>query len=125
MLSNLLAHPLPKHFNGVNVMGKTVQYSLTQGSIYRPTAEEWKCIDELAERMSESYYADIPEMDDEFLDKSSIIYSQNREQISVRLNSHTLSYFQRFGDDYEMHISAVLDAYVATKELEQSDHQES
>ena len=101
-------------------MATTVQYTLTEETIYHPTAAEWQRIDELAQKGGATYYADIPERDEAFLDHATIVSTQNTEQTTICLTPRTLAFFRRQGQGYQAHISAILDAYVTMKEGEQS-----
>lgn len=101
-------------------MDTTVHYNLSEATIYHPTDEEWKRIDELATRGGKNYYADSAEPDDAFLDNATVMDTQNGEQTTIRLNPRTLAYFRRQGRGYHAYISAILDAYVTMQEREQS-----
>ncbi len=100
-------------------MGKTVTYTLTDETLYRPTTEEWRRIDERAEQGGDAYYADLPEPDDDFWERDDAVYPPTKEQISIRLTPRTLAYFRQQGRGYQTRISDLLDAYVAQREVEQ------
>ena len=100
-------------------MGKTVTYTLTDETLYRPTAAEWQRIDERAEQGGDAYYTDLPEPDDDFWTSDDVVYPPKKEPISIRLNPRTVAYFRQQGRGYQTRISDLLDAYVALREAEQ------
>ena len=65
---------------------------------------------------SEIDYSDIPETDEAFWRDAQFVMPEQKKKISIRLNPHTLDFFQREGRGYQTRISAVLDAYVAAHE---------
>ncbi len=104
-------------------MGKTVYYTLNDDTIVELSDEQLARIDERAERGGDAYYADIPEITDEFLRNAKVVYpvvsktkeEQAQEEVSLLLNRETLNYFRENGEAYETRISAVLDDYVASR----------
>ena len=97
-------------------MGQIVHYTLNDDTIVELNDEQLARIDERAERGGDAYYADIPEITDDFLRKAKVVYpvaSEEAEEVSLRLSKATLNYFRENGDAYETRISAVLDDYVA------------
>ncbi len=105
-------------------MGKAVYYTLNDDTIVELNDEQLARIDERAERGDDAYYADIPEITDDFLRNAKVMYpvvsktkeEQAQEEVSLRLNRETLNYFRENGEAYETHISAALDEYVARQQ---------
>ena len=104
-------------------MGKTVYYTLSDDTIVELSDDQLARIDERAERGDDAYYADIPEITDEFLRNVKVVYpvaneeaeGEAEKEVSLRLSKTTLNYFRENGEAYETRISAVLDEYVASQ----------
>ncbi len=81
--------------------------------------EELRRIDELAEIGGETYYEDIPPLDDEFWRNARRVSFPVREQISIELSPNTIAYFRENGNDYQTQIREVVEAYVVEAQAEE------
>ena len=99
-------------------MGKIIRQKLDDNPV-ELSEEELRRIDELAEIGGETYYEDIPPMDDEFLDNAKRVPFPIRQQpVSIELTPRAIAYFRERenGQDYRTEISAVVEAYVQQAE---------
>ena len=92
-------------------MGKIIRRTLDDEPV-QLSEEELRRIDELAEKGGDTYYEDIPPMDDEFFANAKWVSFPVREQVSIELSPSTVDYFRQNGSDYQTQIREVVEAYV-------------
>ena len=57
-------------------------------------------------------FSDIPELDETAWENAQIVIPESEEEVTIRIDSDVLSFFQKEGPDYQSRIKAVLKAYV-------------
>ena len=63
-------------------------------------------------------FSDIPELDDEFWKRATLIDPDHTEQITMRVKSSVLTYFKAAGKGYQTRINRVLESYVQAAKRE-------
>ncbi len=107
-------------------MGKFVTYTPDPNNPVRLTEAEQARIDELAEQGGAAYYADIPELDEEFFRSAHFFGPEEeaaefaraaaemeKESISIELTSGAAAYVRSRGEDFRSRLGAILEAHIA------------
>jgi uncharacterized protein (DUF4415 family) len=60
-------------------------------------------------------YSDIPELDESFFTKATVVLPRKKDSITLRIDHDILEFFKNQGRGYQTLINAVLKMYVQTK----------
>lgn len=93
-------------------MAKMVRFRLDPKNPPQITPEQWARIDELAERGGPEYYADIPELDDEFFATAERVNSPfaPKRKISLWVDDDVLAWLKGRGRGYQTRANRILRA---------------
>ena len=98
----------------------TVNYTPDPKKVVRLTEGQEAKLESLTD--NEIDYSDIPELDDNFWENTSLIPPDLTQPVTLRVKQSVLQYFQDSGKKgYQSRMNAVLESYVlAQKKLEQN-----
>jgi uncharacterized protein (DUF4415 family) len=70
----------------------------------------WTRVDSLSDRDID--YSDIPELDKDFFKSATLVLSEPKAAVTIRLDRQVLDWFKTKGPGYQTRINALLRAYM-------------